>query len=251
MHINRYEHIRTASTTSHFAQRLWDSGQSLLAAGRYVAARRELEAAEHQAFLRHNAVLLAGIYLPLLEAVRQIRQLCCDGIIAIIAADQTSRRHAVLELATSGGVWLELETGRRSTTRSCGKLLAVADVPFEFLRLSLVASHWYLTAHGDQHLGIPVIWTTDPGHLIAPAAPENMVAILPPPGIYRPGDPQHAQARETLFLVWEALALGWLGRRHRQSDGWEALAILRQARKIDPACERILMQMMALAESLI
>ncbi len=251
LNINRYKPIRTVATPSNFVLRLWDSGQSLLAMGRYVAARRELEAAEQQAFRQLHAAVLAGIYLSLLEAGRQIRQLCCDGLIAIITDHKLNRFHVTRELVNSGGVGLMMDTGRKLDTHSFSQRSVAKEVAVEFLRLVSIKGSWYLTPMGGRYFVVPVIWTTDPEQLIVPAAPENLIAILPPPGIYRPGDPHHAQARETLFLVWEALALGYLARRHQQRrDGWAELAVLRQARKIDPACERILMQMITLAESL-
>ncbi len=231
-----------------FAQRLWDSGQSLLAAGRYVAARRELEAAERQAFFKRDAALLAGIYLPLLEAARQIRQFCCDGVIAITSANTVKARKAMRQLATAGGVGLLMET---CGTRSSRTPTTSADAPVEYLRLIEHQQYWRITTSAPGHSGIAVQWTHDPAHIIAPAEPEQLLAILPPPGIYRPGDPRHAQARETLLLTWEALALGFLRRQDATPDGWAELAVLRSARHIDPACERILLRMMAVAQKLI
>ena len=45
--------------------------------------------------------------------------------------------------------------------------------------------------------------------------------------------------------------MGWLGRQGKVSRDWAELAILRQARRIDPACEQIFMRMMTVAQGLI
>ncbi len=254
MTTNRRDIVAGPVAPTDFARRLWNSGQDLLAAGRYVAARRELEAAERQAFFRRDAALLAGIYLPLLEASRQIRQFCCDGIIAITSNGAMERRLALRELARSGGVWLVME-GQRAEKRGVAHqaLMAggAADVPIESLRLFSHHHQWRITAHRNSRFGLPVLWTGDSGRIIQPAQPDNLLAILPPPGVYRPGDACHAQARETLLLTFEALALGWLARQRMANAGWASLAILRHARNIDPACERVLMRMMVMAEALI
>ena len=248
MNTGMTDHVELSPLPSYFAQRLSESGQLLLAAGRYVAARRELEAAESQAFLRRDAALLAGIYLPLLEAARQIRQFCCDGIIAVTPGQTMDQKRAVHDQLRCGGVWLAIESLH---ARNSFPIAVPTEVPFESLRLFQHRRSWQIAAHHHGTLGIAVLWTSDAGRLITPANPEELVAILPPPGIYRPGNPHHAQARETLLLVFEALALRWLARQGKTSGGWAALAVLREARRIDPACERILMRMMDLAESLI
>lgn len=254
MNIPIRNHVNLSAGKSEFALRLWDSGQSLLAAGRYVAARRELEAAERQAFIRRDAALLAGIYLPLLEASRQIRQCCCDGIIAITPGDTMEERPALRELSKTGGMRLVMETSSTGKTRAARDTIkpsGSADVPLESLRLIAHQRSWRITANGQARIGIPVLWTKDSARMIEPADSEHLVAILPPPGIYRPGDPRHTQARETVLLTFEALALQWLKRQGEQDVSWAALAILRKARDIDSACERILMRMIALAEALI
>ncbi len=250
------DHLESPARPVDFAQRLWASGQDLLAAGRYVAARRELEAAERQAFLKSDAALLARIYLPLLEAARQIRQFCCDGIIAITPGDTASQRAALRDVLHSGGVWLRVESAGRN--KPCA-LPQVPDSPVELLSIVKYREHWRMTlpackrGMGRQpgRFSVPVQWTHDPGMFISPARPDALVAVLPPPGVYHPGNPQHGQARETVLLTFEALARGWLGRQEKGSTGWAELTVLRQARNIDPACEPLLMRMMAAAQELI
>jgi hypothetical protein len=248
------EFLKVKHTPADFAQQLWDSGQMLLAAGRYVAARRELEAAERQAFFKRDAALLARIYLPLLEAARQIRQFCCDGVIAITPGTTPDHRVALREVFNSGGVWLDMRA--LNMNRPVASSMP-ADVPVETLRILKHKMHWHITTQwreklpGPRPRGIPVLWTRDAKKFIVPAQPESLVAVLPVPGIYHPGNPHHAQARETLFLTFEALALGWLARQTPKSGGWEELALLRRARKIDPACETILMRMISVAQGLI
>jgi hypothetical protein len=231
-----------------FAQRLWDSGQSLLAAGRYVAARRELEAAERQAFFKRDAALLASIYLPLLEAARQIRQFCCDGVIAITPCGTADTRKASRELAATGGVGLLIQTHGMRPPRVPA---TPADTPVEYLHIIQHGRTWSITPTTPARSRVPVQWVQNPARIISPAQPDQLLAILPPPGIYRPGEPRHAQARETLLLTWEALALQLLQPHTAKLEGWVKLSLLRRARRIDPACESVVMQMMAAAKNLI
>ena len=239
-----------------FAQRLWASGQDLLAAGRYVAARRELEAAERQAFRKRDAALLARIYLPLLEAARQIRQFCCDGIIAITPGHSSAQCTALRDVLSSGGVWLRIQEAGKNKP---GTLSIAGDALVELLSVLKYRDQWFITSPvckggiGRQRKRTSVLmqWTHDPGKIISPAQPQALVAVLPPPGVYHPGNPRHGQARETVLLTFEALAMGWLGRQDNGCTGWAELAVLRQARNIDPACEAILMRMMTVAQGLI
>ena len=250
------DHLESPARPADFAHRLWASGQDLLAAGRYVAARRELEAAERQAFLKRDAALLARIYLPLLEATRQIRQFCCDGIIAITPGDTAIQRAALRDVFGSGGVWLRIQGARINKPST---LSITPDAPMELLNVVQYREHWHITSPvckggiGRQRERSSVLmhWTHDPGRFISPAPPEALVALLPPPGVYHPSNPQHGQARETVLLTFEALAMGWLVRQEKVSTGWAELALLRQARNIDPACEQIFMRMMTVAQGLI
>jgi len=69
-----------------FLYRLWEQGEQHLVARHYVLARRELEQAEAIAWRDHDAAALARIYLPLLEARRQIRYHAVEGDIVICGA---------------------------------------------------------------------------------------------------------------------------------------------------------------------
>ena len=66
-----------------YMYRLWDVGQRHLAGGRYVAACIALEGAERAAWSARDARTLARVYLPLLEARRQIRYQAAEGEIVI------------------------------------------------------------------------------------------------------------------------------------------------------------------------
>ena len=250
------DHLESPARPVDLAQRLWASGQDLLAAGRYVAARRELEAAERQAIRKRDAALLARIYLPLLEATRQIRQFCCDGVIAITPGDTASQRAALRDVLHSGGAWLRVESAGRNKPIA---LLQVPDSPVELLSIVQHGQQWRImpvackSGLGRQpgRFSVALQWTHDPGLAISPAQPDALVAVLPPPGVYHPGNPQHGQARETVLLTFEALAMGWLARQEKDFTGWAELTVLRQARNIDPACEPLLMRMMAAAQELI
>src|SRR5437762_2488088 len=63
--------------------------------GRYVAARRELEAAEAAAWRKQDCASLARIYLPLLEVRRQIRQNATDGVIIIAPPHEIGAKRKV------------------------------------------------------------------------------------------------------------------------------------------------------------
>src|SRR5277367_3729013 len=83
--------------SSAFLYGLWDLGQRHLAAGRYVAARRALEGAEAAAWRRHDACSLARIYLPLLEARRQIRYNAAEGMLIVCdSAKSVSEERGVM-----------------------------------------------------------------------------------------------------------------------------------------------------------
>lgn len=246
--------------TTHL-ERLWDTGQRLLAAGRYVAARSALEAAESLAWRRRNAVALARIHLPLLETRRQIRYLAADGVILICNPAGLARdENALLKpfLACDAGTVLltcaagEGEAACRFTgsvnfaSRRSGKSL-------ESLVLIRLAADVRLAPQSDPvfSAGLPVIWTRTRQNLL-PSEDPQFQAFLPPPGRYTAADPSHPIARETLLLGWEALALKWQ-RRHpppHPTDPWTEIAWLRLALRTDPACEPIAMRILSLAESL-
>ena len=88
---------------SSYLHRMWELGEHHLAARRYVLARRELEAAEAVAWRDHDAQALARLYLPLLEARRQIRYHAAEGTVLICApaASTLQEQHLLDEFLTT------------------------------------------------------------------------------------------------------------------------------------------------------
>ena len=231
-------------------EKLWDSGQRLLVAGRYAAARRELEAAEAAAFHRRDAALLARIYLPLLEACRQLRQLSTEGIISIDASGGM-HRSAPAEMkrlaAFGGGV---IVTASPSMARVISHKARFNPHPIECLLL-ITKNHQtqILSPHAIRFsYGLPVVWRPIDRAETLPAPPEQMRVALPPPGIYPPGSPGHRAAAESIILLQEALALKKMLLARLPKDGWSQIAVLRGIRMIDMACEPVMIRLMHEAE---
>ncbi|HTV48206.1 MAG TPA: hypothetical protein VMG59_07160 [Phycisphaerae bacterium] len=235
-----------------FSQRLWDSGQRLLIAGQYMAARRELEAAEQQAWRRRDAVLLSRIYLPLLEACRQIRQQASGALIVIAELDQPSKRFIQPLLDAGQGT---LICSGRTAMQVCSRLMLIArqnGLSIETLLLGQTSAETRIYSLGAPHYaaGLPVLWSRDFSHLIEPASPEKLIVPLPWLGSYQPGNPAHTVARESLLLAWEALALKEIPEKIESLGLWQQMDVLRSIRPIDPACEPVVLRLIALAEQI-
>lgn len=231
-------------------EKLWNSGQRLLVAGRYAAARRELEAAEAAAFYRRDAALLARIYLPLLEACRQLRQLSTEGVISIDASGgmhRSARAEMKRSAASGGGV---IVTASPSMARVISRKARFSRHPIECLLLVTKNQETrILSPHAARFSsGLPVMWKPVDHAETLPAPPEQMRVALPPPGIYAPGWPGHRAAAESIILLQEALALKDMHRRHLPKDGWPLVAALRDIRMIDMACEPVTIRLMREAE---
>jgi hypothetical protein len=193
----------------------WDLGQRQLAAGRYTAARDALVSAEAAAWETRDAASLARIYLPLLEARRQIRYLAAEGRIEI----------------------------------SPREILTSAD---RGIQERLLIAGQSIAAHGAPDCAFPIQWTGDESAAIGPSTDPALVVPLPHPGVYDGRRGIGAVARESILIAWEALALKWQ-RLHPLApshDPWAELAWLREALTIDPACEPISMRLISLAEGI-
>ena len=256
---------------TNYMERLWDLGQQHLAAGRYVAARDELERAEGMAWRQQNAGALARIYLPLLEARRQIRQNAADGVLVITPGQEGNSRRMMEGFRE--------ETAGTLICGGAGAEKGPGAVPYAARQRQSCLEALVLVEHrGERRLasmtdptfagGLPVAVTSDPKELVDPvgvlefkspkgkrrdaASTVNKVP-LPGAGRYAPGHPLHDLARESLLVAWEALALKWQARhpvRVTVDAGWEELAWLRLALRVDPACEPIMMRIISLAENL-
>ena len=95
-----------------------------------------------------------------------------------------------------------------------------------------------------------MIWSHDFSKLIDPETPEKLIVPLPPPGNYQPGAPGQSLARESLLLAWEALALKHIPANYNFIGLWQQMDFLRSLRQIDPACEPVVLRLMALAEQI-
>lgn len=193
----------------------WDLGQRQLAAGNYVAARDALASAEAAACEARDAASLARIYLPLLEARRQIRYLAAEGRIEILPT----------EILTSAD-------------RGIQERLLIADQS--------------VAAPAAPDCRLPIQWITSESAAIGPSTDTALVVPLPHPGVYDGRRGIGAVARESILIAWEALALKWQ-RLHpftTSRDPWAEIAWLRQALAVDPACEPVSMRLISLAEGI-
>jgi hypothetical protein len=199
----------------------WDQGQRQLAAGQYPAARDLLQTAEAAAWAARDAASLARIWLPLLEACRQIRYLAAEGRIEIHESEVLMRAEGGIE---------------------------------ERLVLLKNASQTRLASVGtaDYESGLPVEWVTSEAASVGASTDRNLVIPLPPPGIYDGRSGLGAVSRESILIAWEALALAWQQCHPMppSSDPWAELAWLRQTLQIDPACEPAAMRLIAVAEGI-
>ena len=233
-------------------EKLWNSGQRLLVAGRYAAARRELEAAEAAAFHRRDAALLARIYLPLLEACRQLRQLSTEGVISIDASGGMHRSAQAERKQSAAGGGGVIVTASASIARVISRGARFSGHPIECLLLATKNNETrILSPHAARFShGLPVVWRPVDRAQTLPAPPEQMQVALPPPGIYTPGLPGHRAAAESIILLQEALALKCMHRRNLPKEGWPRIAALRNIRMIDMACEPVVIRLMREAEKL-
>lgn len=264
--------------TVHALHRRWDLGQQHLAAGRYVAARHELETAEAIAWRTHDAGALARLYLPLLEARRQIRYNAAEGVIVISAAAVSPKdeQHLLDEFLSSeaGTILLACGADNARRTRSSNRREPLVcrfagSVQYEAMRTGHALEALLLLTHGNESrlatqadptfaAGLPVRFTDSDKDAVGASTDPHLVVPLPHPGGYSSGGSQphlHALARESLITAWEALALKW---QHRHppprtvgsTQAWEEIAWLRLALRVDPACEPIVMRLISLAEAI-
>lgn len=241
-----------SSATLH---RFWSQGQDHLVAGRYVAARRSLEAAEAIAWRSRDTTSLARIYLPLLEARRQIRYNAADGRILITPAIPS--RESLATLFASPAATL-LITADAHTVAKAQIIAELVD------RAARRTSHWLeaailLVRKAETRLvspaapffnaGIPV--TRDTATKLLASTDAALTLPLPPAGVYTAA-PLQPIARESLLIGWEALALRWQHRHPPASSltPWQELAWLRKTLCIDPACEPVTMRLIAVAEAI-
>jgi hypothetical protein len=215
---------------------------------------------------------LARIYLPLLEARRQIRYNAAEGFLVIIdsgmpLAEQQKQFREFL--ASPAGIILLPCTAARRSPRYHAACLFAGSVQYESRRTGRWLEAFLLLTHRNETrlapladptfaAGLPVTITTDANKVIGASTDPDLTVPLPPPGTYtaRNAPVLHALLRESLLIAPEALALKW---QHRHpppaltasTDPWEELAWLRLALRIDPACEPITMRLIALAEAIL
>jgi hypothetical protein len=242
------------NATKNFMERMWEAGQQHLVGGRYVAACAALESAEAIAWRKKDARSLARIYLPLLEARRQIRFNAADGLLLI--APQLTPSTLKQFLTTEAGTLLLRGDQWNSAHAILKKIHYEVRRTGRWLEVLLVrdnASAFRLTSSADPSYAAGISLQFGPQPAATPRlSTDPLLCIhLPPPGIYTTGA-LHDMARESLLVGWEALALRW---QHRHPPAapvspWSELSWLRDALRVDPACEPITMRLIALAESL-
>lgn len=229
---------------------MWDLGQQHLAAGLYVSARTHLESAEAILWRNCDMTSLARIYLPLLEVRRQLRHLAVDGYICLAAPGgklDAPLAGVVTEVPTGVLVADDAKTARKILIAS-RRLLH----PYDALLLVRDRQYFYLTTLADPcaAAGLRVTRAASTQDFVDPEIRPEMTIPLPEPGAYSPQSPEHAQARESLLVAWEALALKWQSRHPARATPWGELAHCRAALRVDPACEPITMRLIAIAEKM-
>lgn len=242
--------IMIENAPASYAERLWDLGQQHLAAGLYTSARQHLESAEALYWRSRDAAGLARIYLPLLEVRRQLRHLAVDGIIAISESPCPHERNLIKTL-TAAPAGILIAGHVVSATKM---LIASRRLARSYDALVRIRDHHdlYIASPFDPKAaaGLHVRSARSTQDTVDPEIRKDMIIPLPGPGVYQPGSSAHAQARESLLVAWEALALKWQSRHPTQAEPWTELAACRNALRIDPACEPITMRLIALAERL-
>jgi hypothetical protein len=246
-----------------FLYRLWGQGQQHLACGRYSAARRALEAAEAIAWRQRDAASLARIYLPLLETRRLLRYQAVEGQIVVCeplggaaTAQRQQLRHFLIQAA--GTILLPVARDPVQALHAAQSIRFAAcrtNRPLEALVLLQQRATTRVASPADARwsAGLPVISTRDERAAIGESTDPNLKVLLPSPGQY---DGKNrglgALARESLIIAWEALTLRWQSRHPlvRRATPWDEMAWLRRALKVDPACEPVMMRLIALAEGL-
>jgi hypothetical protein len=261
--------LTMACMTTDYLERMWQRGQEHLAAMRYAAAVRDLEAAEGAAWRRGDGVALARVYLPLLEARRQIRYQAAEGTLVICSPaaslheeratvntflqDARIKAGSILIIAGSGATHRKLHHLRRAL-EFAGAVKYAARSTGRWLESLLLLSHGDETrivspADPTFAAGLPI--TRESGAALSTTTDPALAIPLPPAGRYTAKDAAHPVAREGLIFAWEALALKWQQRHPPFATGtpWEEMAWLRLALRIDPACEPITMRLVALSEA--
>jgi hypothetical protein len=258
-----------------FMFRLWERGQQHLAAGRYVAARSALQAAEAIAWRNRDAQSLARLYLPLLEARRLIRYHAAEGTVLICPPGaSTQLEHELLGgffAVESGTILLASPAGVGGSSRGAnhrrgagaggrraggGQMPAcrlAGSVQYESRRSGRWLEALLLIQKGDQvrlasqadatfAAGLPVRWTQSDNESIGESTDPDLVVPLPKPGRY-----QRAEERSAGVGPPERGREGGEGgdggesRLHalaRESliVAWEALALRWQHRHPPPPC---------------
>jgi hypothetical protein len=261
-----------------YVERMWEAGQQHLAALRYGPAVRALEAAEGAAWRKKDGPELARLYLPLLEARRQIRYQAAEGTVVLCPPGlperlerETVRRFVEDDSIVAGTILVGCGNVRHHGARATQR----KDVERALMHAGVVnhaarrTGRWIeallLLRHGDEVRlaspgdatfagGLEVKWTENPAEMIGAATDLDLEVPLPPATTATTFDgrhPLHPMLRESLITAWEALALKWQHRHPPVKDGgvWEEMAWLRLALRIDPACEPIAMRLMALGEA--
>jgi hypothetical protein len=258
-------HRAVEDSRMNHIERLWDTGQRFLANGAYVAARRELEAAEALAWRQRDAGTLARIYLPLLEVRRQIRQNAVEGAIIVTGRHRLThaRRPELLdEFDHAGGTLVIYGVSPARAQDLAAQIRARSVRSGAFLEAIILLERGdslRLVSAAAPHYsdGISARFIRDASDMIDPDGVAKGTERVPMPycGIHRLGAMQTI-GRESLLIAWEALALNWQSRHPFKPSGpsaqaaWEEVSWLRRTLEVDPACEPVAMRLITVAESI-
>ncbi len=231
------------------------AGEQYLAGGQYVEAQRLLRQAEAQAWRQRDGFALARIYLSLTEASRLLRQQACDGMIVISTQDDGMvRRRMMREFVgeRAGTILLGGRSGDRSVLKMLERVQYAAQkrgYAVEALLLLRCGQKWRVASVADPTFaaGLPVCWVQNLSDQRAGKPGHADEILLPPVGVYPPGSAGAKLAGESLLAAHELLALKWQARHLVRASRWVEMDWLRRAIRIDPACEPVLMRLLALA----
>lgn len=235
-------------------------GERYLSRGQYVLAQRWLRRAEAQAWRRRDGIALSNIYLPLMEAFRLLRQQACDGTIVISTGDDCLLRRGIVRDFLRQRAGTLLLGGRADQANHRWIVKVVARVGYaaqksgralEALPLLRCGDCWRIVPAADPMFaaGLPVQWAQDTSDQVVGDLAQADKIVLPGAGVYSPGSAGARLAGESVLAAHELLALKWQARHPVRAVRWAEMAWLRQALRIDPACEPVLMRLLALARA--
>ncbi len=236
-------------------QELCAIGQALLMQTDYRAADVVLTHAEAQAWSNQDWDGLSRLYMPLQESRRQRRQLCGEGVVRLDIVEQTDARipsanillqtHPHGQLLVAGRCSLAHAIAFRDLIAQGERIRLKGSTPEEargdgyvetFLAASyLVEGAWWIVIAPHAQSKIPA---GDPSSVesLRESVGEGAIVVRADrlPSVSARGD---AQTFAMTMAWWEELAAPFLKKGLALADGIEKIAALREAIRVDSACE--------------